>query len=104
MSTTAYLATMDLLKLDLHLPPGYVDSDYRIDVYEGKNDLGAAAPVFSSANGVGTQALYNWSGLEPKFYTFVAVTTNPARATFNCRSVPVTVEIQQQTVEPGIYS
>ena len=68
--------------IEVKLTPttGYVDSDYRIDVYEGQNDLGAAAPVFSSANGVGTQALYNWSSLEPKFYTFVAVTTNPARA------------------------
>ena len=89
--------------IEVRLTPttGYVDSDYRIDVYEGQNDLGAAAPVFSSANGVGIQALYNWSGLEPKIYTFVAVTTNPARATFNCRSVPVTVEVQQQTVNPA---
>ena len=88
--------------IEVRLTPttGYVDSDYRIDVYEGKNDLGAAAPVFSSAIGVDGQALYDWSGLEPKFYTFVAVTTNPARATFNCRSVPVTVEVQQQTVNP----
>ena len=88
--------------IEVRLTPtaGYVDSDYRIDVFEGKNDLGASAPVFSSANGVGSQALYNWSNLEPKFYTFVAVTTNPARATFNCRSVPVTVQVEQQTVNP----
>ena len=57
--------------IEVRLTPttGYVDSDYRIDVYEGKNDLGAAATTFSSANGVDNKALYNWSGLEPKFST-----------------------------------
>ena len=100
MSTIAYPGNNGFIEVRLTPTAGYVDSDYRIDVFEGKNDLGASAPVFSSANGVGNQALYNWSNLEPKFYTFVAVTTNPARATFNCRSVPVTVEVEQQTVNP----
>jgi len=74
--------------------PTYVESDYRIDMFEGKNDLGAAGTVFDSFNGVdGTSNYTRSSPLQAGFYTFVAVTINPARSTFNCRSVPVTVEI-----------
>ncbi len=80
--------------------PGFDHSDYRIDVFEGKNDLGPAATVFASENGVSGTTNYSWLGLEPGFYTFVAITTNPARSTFNCRSVPVTVELIQQTTNP----
>lgn len=81
--------------------PGFLESDYRIDVFEGPNDLGASAPTFNSFNAVnGTVDYVQPSPLLPGFYTFVAVTVNPARSTFNCRSVPVTVEIIQDTQDP----
>ena len=81
--------------------PGYVESDYRIDVFEGTNDLGATGTTYSSFNGIDGQQLYTLaSPLQPGFYTFVAVTTNPARSTFDCRSVPVTVELLMNVQNP----
>jgi gliding motility-associated-like protein len=82
--------------------PGFVESDYTIYVYEGKNDLGPAGTVFASFAGLDGQPNYDLnSPLQPQFYTFVAVTTNPVRvSTFNCRSVPVTVELNQVTQDP----
>lgn len=80
---------------------GFVESDYRIDMFEGTNDLGASGPVFRSVNGVNGTVNYTFnSPLQPGFYTFVAITTNPARSTFNCRSVPVTVELLMNTQNP----
>lgn len=80
---------------------GFVESDYRIDVYEGKNDLGPSAAAFSSFNAVdGTVEYILSSPLQPGAYTFVAVTINPARSTFDCRSVPVTVELIQDVQNP----
>jgi gliding motility-associated-like protein len=88
--------------IEIRLTPttSFVDSDYRIDVFEGKNDLGPDVTPFASQDGVDGQTFYDWSGLEPKFYTFVAVTINQARSTFDCRSVPVTVEIVKNTTNP----
>jgi hypothetical protein len=80
---------------------GYDESDYRIDVFEGANDLGVGGTVFQSfaaLNGVIDYTLT--SPLQPGFYTFVAVTINPVRSTFNCRSVPVTVELKAITQDP----
>jgi gliding motility-associated-like protein len=80
---------------------GYVESDYRIDVFEGMNDLGAAGTVFHSFVGVDGTSNYTLSSpLQPGFYTFTAITTNPVRGTFNCRSVPVTVEIITDVDDP----
>jgi len=89
--------------IDVRLTPtlGYVESDYRIDVFEGKNDLGAAGTVFQSFNATDGVVDYTLSSpLQPGFYTFVAVTTNPIRSTFNCRSVPVTVELDMNVTNP----
>ena len=81
--------------------PGFNESDYRIDVYEGTNDLGDPGPVFTSINTVNGTTAYNLpSPLQPGAYTFVAVTINPSLATFNCRSVPVTATIVQKTQVP----
>ena len=90
------------IKIKLDPTPGFVESDYTIFVYEGKNDLGASGTVFTSFPGVDGQPEYDLlAPLQPGFYTFVAVTTNPARiSTFNCRSVPVTVELIQTIQNP----
>ena len=81
--------------------PGFVESDYRIDVFEGTNDLGPSGTVFQSFNAVNGVVDYTLaSPLQPGFYTFVAVTSNPARSTFNCRSVPVTVELLMNSQDP----
>ena len=90
------------IRIKLTPTPGFVESDYTIFVYEGKNDLGAAGTSFTSFPGIDGQSDYDLlSPLQPGFYTFVAVTTNPARiSTFNCRSVPVTVELIQTTQDP----
>jgi gliding motility-associated-like protein len=90
------------IKIKLTPTPGFVESDYTIFVYEGKNDLGVAGTSLTSFVGVDGQSDYDLlSPLQPGFYTFVAVTTNPARiSTFNCRSVPVTEELIQTTQVP----
>lgn len=90
------------IKIKLTPTPTFVESDYTIFVYEGKNDLGAAGTAFTSFTGTDGQADYDLlAPLQPGFYTFVAVTTNPARiSTFNCRSVPVTVELIKETQVP----
>ena len=90
------------IKIKLDPTPGFVESDYTIFVYERKNDLGASGTVFTSFPGVDGQPEYDLlAPLQPGFYTFVAVTTNPARiSTFNCRSVPVTVELIQTIQNP----
>lgn len=94
------------IRVKLTPTAGFVEGDYRIDVFEGKNDLGPAGTKFRSMPGITVapgdpDPEYELaSPLEPKFYTFVAITTNPARSTFNCRSVPVTVEMVRQTTNP----
>lgn len=80
---------------------GFAESDYRIDVYTGANDPGASGTPFTSINPVNGTTDYTLPGpIQPGSYTFVAVTINPARATFNCRSVPVTAEIVAKTQAP----
>ncbi|MDH4091415.1 MAG: gliding motility-associated C-terminal domain-containing protein [Cyclobacteriaceae bacterium] len=89
--------------IDVRLTPtlGYLESDYRIDVFEGTNDLGPAGTVFRSFNAVNGVVDYTLaSPLQPGFYTFVAITINPVRSTFNCRSVPVTVELLLNVQNP----
>lgn len=82
--------------------PGFDEDDYTIYVYEGQNDLGAAATEFQTIPGINGQTNYLLDApLQPQAYTFVAVTTNPARvSTYLCRSVPVTVELNQITQPP----
>ena len=93
------------IKIKLDPTPGFVESDYTIFVYEGKNDLGVSGIAFTSFPGVDGQAEYDLlAPLQPGFYTFVAVTTNAARiSTFNCRSVPVTEEILQ-TIQAPVFT
>jgi large repetitive protein len=88
------------IKVRLTPTPGFSEEDYTIYVYNGKNDLGGTSPV--SFAGVNGQSDYDLnSPLQPQFYTFVAVTTNPLRAsTYLCRSVPVTVELKKNTQNP----
>jgi hypothetical protein len=89
------------ITVELTKTTGFVETDYRIDVFEGANDLGASGAVFRTlptSNGV-TQYQAS-SPLQPGKYTFVAITTNPARNTFNCRSVPVTVDVLKDTKNP----
>ncbi len=89
------------ISIRLTATAGFLESDYRIDVFEGKNDLGASATPFSSFNATdGTVDYTLGAPLQPGFYTFVAVTINPARSTFDCRSVPVTVELEEDIQNP----
>ena len=103
--TTCVPGTDGSIKIKLDPTPGFVESDYTIFVYEGKNDLGASGTAFTSFPGVDGQSEYDLlAPLQPGFYTFVAVTTNPARiSTFNCRSVPVTVELIQ-TIQTPVFT
>ena len=80
---------------------GFFESDYRIDVYEGTNDLGPSATVFQTMATVNGTVDYTMSSpLQPGSYTFVAVTINPVRSTYLCRSVPVTVTLLKNTPLP----
>lgn len=99
--TTCVPGTDGDITVELIETLGYLKSDYRIDVFEGANDLGPSGTVFRSFNGInGTPEYVLTSPLQPGFYTFVAVTINPIRSTFNCRSVPVTVELKAITEDP----
>jgi hypothetical protein len=90
---------------------GYDETDYEIFVYKDTNDPGVFDPTFNELtnnpfikkmSGVSGTILYSSDAdLEPGFYTFVAVTINPARGTYLCRSVPVTKEIKQITTNPS---
>ncbi|HTE30185.1 MAG TPA: gliding motility-associated C-terminal domain-containing protein [Chryseolinea sp.] len=83
-------------------PIGFVESDYRIDIFEGTNDLGAAATPFQSITPVDGVLNYTLaSPLQPGSYTFVAVSINPVKNTFQCRSVPVTVDLLMNTQPPA---
>src|SRR5690606_1583924 len=83
------------IKVLLTPTPGFDEEDYTIYVYEGKNDLGASGTAFTTIATVNGVSEYDLSSpLQPQSYTFVAVTTNPARvSTYLCRSVPVTLEL-----------
>lgn len=90
------------IKVRLTPTPGFNEDDYTIYVYEGQNDLGAAGTALTSIPGVNGTSDYDLNApLQPQSYTFVAVTTNPARvSTYLCRSVPVTVELLQTITTP----
>lgn len=90
------------MTINLAMTDGYDISDYTVYVYNGKNDL--VDPALATITVPGTDGIlqgdgtvnYTVSSLTAGFYTVVANTTNPAKSTFNCRSVPYTEPIEQK--------
>ncbi|MBL7856430.1 MAG: gliding motility-associated C-terminal domain-containing protein [Cyclobacteriaceae bacterium] len=89
--------TVRLLKTPL---AGFFESDYVINVHQGKDESG---PLVQAINGVNGQLIYNTNNtLTPGFYTLVAISTNIF--TTGCKSVPLVVEIKEVTNNPIIVS
>ncbi len=92
------------VKLNKTPLPGFVEGDYTILAYTGKNDKNDGSEIRTIAGVTGT---LNYStdpplDLVPGFYTFVAVSNNTASGMAGCRSVPKTAEIKKNTDDPEI--
>lgn len=75
------------------------ESEYDLFVYTGTNDPGPSGASLEVIAGISGQLDYTTGiPLTPGFYTVVAVSKNPS--TLGCRSIPRTIELEQDTQDP----